>query len=114
MIYRIRNLVFEGGGVLGIAYLGVLDYLYENNIIYWASQNGYVDILNWFKNLEFKYTNWAIDHASQNGYIEILDWFKNSLDVLRLTKLKYTVNAINCASEYGYIEILDWFKNSDL
>jgi len=27
MVKSIRNLVFEGGGVLGIAYLGVLDYL---------------------------------------------------------------------------------------
>jgi NTE family protein len=30
---KIFNLVFEGGGVLGIAYLGVLKYLYENNIM---------------------------------------------------------------------------------
>jgi NTE family protein len=29
---KINNLVFEGGGVLGIAYLGVLDYLYKNNV----------------------------------------------------------------------------------
>lgn len=27
------NLVFEGGGALGIAYLGVLHYLYQNNIL---------------------------------------------------------------------------------
>lgn len=31
MIRKIKNLVFEGGGVLGISYLGVLDYLYQNN-----------------------------------------------------------------------------------
>ena len=29
----ITNLVFEGGGVLGIAYLGVLDYLYHNGLM---------------------------------------------------------------------------------
>jgi NTE family protein len=29
---KISNLVFEGGGVLGIAYLGVLDYLYKNKV----------------------------------------------------------------------------------
>ena len=28
MRQRIRNLVFEGGGILGISYLGALDYLY--------------------------------------------------------------------------------------
>jgi NTE family protein len=31
MIDCIENLVFEGGGILGIAYLGVLDYLFQNN-----------------------------------------------------------------------------------
>jgi len=30
MIRQIKNLVFEGGGILGIAYLGVLDYMYHN------------------------------------------------------------------------------------
>lgn len=30
---KIKNLVFEGGGVLGIAYLGVLDYLYHNDML---------------------------------------------------------------------------------
>lgn len=33
MSKRIENLVFEGGGVLGISYLGVLQYLYENNLM---------------------------------------------------------------------------------
>lgn len=33
MFNKITNLVFEGGGVLGIAYLGVLQYLYQNNIL---------------------------------------------------------------------------------
>lgn len=30
MTRLIKNLVFEGGGVLGIAYLGALDYLFQN------------------------------------------------------------------------------------
>lgn len=29
----IENLVFEGGGILGIAYLGVLDYLHKNGLM---------------------------------------------------------------------------------
>ncbi|SHJ59542.1 patatin-like phospholipase family protein [Paramaledivibacter caminithermalis] len=33
MNYKINNLVFQGGGVLGIAYLGVLNYLYNNGIL---------------------------------------------------------------------------------
>lgn len=31
MTRQIRNLVFEGGGIWGISYLGVLDYMYQNN-----------------------------------------------------------------------------------
>jgi NTE family protein len=33
MVQNIYNLVFEGGGILGIAYLGVLDYLYQNHML---------------------------------------------------------------------------------
>lgn len=33
MVKDIRNLVFEGGGVLGISYLGVLDFLYRSGRI---------------------------------------------------------------------------------
>ncbi|MCM8710291.1 patatin-like phospholipase family protein [Clostridium sp. SYSU_GA19001] len=33
MAKKITNLVFEGGGILGISYLGALEYLYKNNII---------------------------------------------------------------------------------
>lgn len=33
MLYEIKNLVFEGGGVLGIAYLGVLDFLSQYGIL---------------------------------------------------------------------------------
>ena len=31
MYYQPSNLVFEGGGVLGVAYLGALQYLYQSN-----------------------------------------------------------------------------------
>lgn len=34
MVRKIRNLVFEGGGILGISYLGVLDYLFQNGLMY--------------------------------------------------------------------------------
>ncbi len=33
LIRQIKNLVFEGGGVLGISYLGALDYLFQNGIM---------------------------------------------------------------------------------
>jgi NTE family protein len=33
LVNQIRNMVFEGGGILGISYLGVLDYLYRSGRI---------------------------------------------------------------------------------
>ena len=33
MLAKIENLVFEGGGVLGISYLGALDYLFRNELM---------------------------------------------------------------------------------
>lgn len=33
LLEKIENLVFEGGGVLGIAYLGALDYLFRNGLM---------------------------------------------------------------------------------
>ena len=40
MNYNFRNLVFEGGGVKGIAYLGALEVLTERNIIQQAERIG--------------------------------------------------------------------------
>lgn len=34
MALKYKNLVFSGGGILGIAYLGSLDYLYKTNLIH--------------------------------------------------------------------------------
>ena len=33
MPLKYKNLVFSGGGVLGIAYLGVLEYFYQTRLI---------------------------------------------------------------------------------
>ena len=33
MYPSIKNLVFEGGGILGVTYLGVLDYLDEISVL---------------------------------------------------------------------------------
>lgn len=37
MRYNYKNLVFSGGGVLGIAYLGSLEYLYQTRVIHSVS-----------------------------------------------------------------------------
>src|SRR5438128_438090 len=80
-----------------------------NDLVEWASCDGNIDVLNWFKNsgLEFKYSFSAIDLASAHGHTNVLDWFKKSE-----FKFKYSVNAVDYASENGHIHILNWFKNS--
>ena len=42
----------------------------------WASINGHLHILEWFKNsgFELKYTEHAIDRASASGRLHILEW----------------------------------------
>ena len=83
--------------------------LYKNDIISSASENGHIQVLEWFKNsgYEFKYDRRAINLASEYGHIQVLEWFKNS-DY----EFKYYENAINYASEYGHVQVLEWFKNS--
>ena len=96
--------------------INILKKLKKNNKYYisnrgmdWASRNGHIDILEWYKNseLNFRHTENAINYASGNGHINILRWFKNSG-----FEFKYTDYAIDWASENGHINILEWFKNS--
>ena len=83
--------------------------LYVNDIIFNASKNGHVKVLEWFKNsgYEFKYNQCAIDFASGYGHIKVLEWFKNSG-----YEFKYDRYAIINACNRGHIKVLEWFKNS--
>lgn len=76
-----------------------------------ASENGYIDVLNWWKDsgLYLEYLESAMDRASRNGRINVLIWWKNSG-----LKLKYSTNAMNWASANGLIDVLNWWKNSGL
>jgi hypothetical protein len=83
--------------------------LYVNDILFNASSNGNIEILEWFKNssYEFKYDEDVIIWASYYGHTQVLEWFKNS---------GYEINYNNCeiyfASVNGHIQVLEWFKNS--
>ena len=83
--------------------------LYKNNIINNASQNGHIQVLEWFKNsgYEFKYTEWPINYASEIGDVQVLEWFKNSG-----YEFKYNKWALNFASNNKHVQVLEWFKNS--
>jgi hypothetical protein len=84
---------------------------FTSEALNYASQNGHVNVLEWWKNsgLELKYDEYALSLASKNGHVNVLDWwFKSGLP------LKYDEYALNHASCYGNINVLDWWKNSGL
>ena len=92
--------------------------LYKNDIIFNASKNGHVQVLEWLKNsdYEFNYDNNAIEHASFNGHVEVLEWFKNYgynfKYYLRAFNGYYLNDIIFNASKNGHVQVLEWFKNS--
>lgn len=113
---------------------------YSHCAIDWASCNGYVNVLDWFRasDYEFLYSEKAIDFACKNGHECILEWFhtscydflctENAIDyaskmghefVLEWFKsneynIMYSENAVNWACRYGHIDIIKWFHNSGL
>jgi hypothetical protein len=107
---------------LELKYNGLsLDEAYDNglslnevseNALDFASQNGHVELLEWWKISgleELKYTENALDWASAYGHVELLEWWKNSG-----LELKYTEIALNLALQNGQVKVLEWWKNSGL
>ena len=63
--------------------------LNKNNIINYASFNGHVQVLEWFKNsgYKFKYDKNAIYFASRNGgHIKVLKFYSNNINIKKLIK----------------------------
>ena len=84
-------------------------FVVENNIIYYASKFGHVQVLEWFKNsgYKFEYNNITMNKASLNRQIQILEWFKNSG-----YKLKYDYYVIE---NIKFVSILKFFiKNINI
>jgi hypothetical protein len=102
----------------------VFDFWYEVNNIYdlnfpmkytkWcinnASANGYIDVLEWWKDhrhkLRIKYSEHVIDHASGNGQLDVLEWWKLNREIF---PLHYTQYAIDMASANGHVHVLEWW-----
>ncbi|KAI9215993.1 hypothetical protein BC828DRAFT_409924 [Blastocladiella britannica] len=61
----------------------------------WASKNGHVNVLDWWRNsgLKLQYSYQAMDWASANGHVNVLDWWRDSG-----LELKYTHQAMDDAS----------------
>ena len=56
------------------------EVLYKNDIIFNASCDGHVQVLEWFKRsgYKFKYNKNAINGALYFGYVQVLEWYKRS------------------------------------
>jgi len=93
------------------------DDKYEKSILNWASEQGYVAVLDWWYNLtsksQLKYTRFAIHSASSNGHIAVLDWWKNK-SILDSIELKYNKFVLYYASEKGQLSVLYWWIDSGL
>ena len=90
--------------------------IHPYNVMNYASINGLVDVLEWWKTsgLKCSYTWDAIDNIdiknlTQEQIISVLEWWKSSG-----FKLRYTSRIINRTSKYGLIRVLEWWKNSGL
>ena len=77
----------------------------------WASEMGYVNILEWWKNLkiQLQYSEYALDHASVNRHFDVLEWWLKSK-----LPLKYSEYALDQASENGHVDVIDWWLKSNL
>ena len=92
-----------------------IEHNYKNSVvrfvdkIVYASSNGHVNILEWFKNnkyeIEFEYSQDSINEASKEGHINVLEWWKNSG-----YEFNYDEDAIHGASLNGHINVLDWWE----
>lgn len=89
-----------------------IELIYDERSLDNASENGYLDVLDWWKNsgLFLKYTSKSLDSASVNAKFDVLNWWLalyNEGDY----QLKYTEDPVNRASRNGSIEVLDWWLN---
>lgn len=87
-----------------------VEFIYTENAIDSASQNGHDDCLQFLIDHGFQIysTQSAVFAASWKGHKNILDLLKKHTDFI------YTESTICIASMYARFNVLDWFKNSSL
>ncbi|KAJ1567840.1 hypothetical protein HK096_008472, partial [Nowakowskiella sp. JEL0078] len=100
-------------GTFGLADKKQLTTAIVSESIASASQEGYLLVLEWWKNcgIDFDCPITAFYLASVNRQIPVLDFWKNLNHTI---ELHWDNRSINSASENGYIDVLDWWKNSNL
>ncbi|MDD4036448.1 MAG: patatin-like phospholipase family protein [Bacilli bacterium] len=104
---KIKNLVFEGGGILGISYLGALDYLYSHNLVkdverVAGTSVGAITALLLSLNLTFEEIS-RITNSIEYGKI------KEQNTIMNKTKIGKMIN--NVGSLYRLVNNYGWFSS---
>ena len=63
--------------------------------------------------IKLKYSKYAIDNASQNGHINVLDWWLKTSIKYKI-KLKYSNYSIYYASNKNNHKVLVWWLNASI
>lgn len=82
---------------------------YDEHIVDWACEKGYIEILEWIENNKYgyKYTESAAFGAIQAGHLSILKWFKRTGN-----EFFYDGWAIEQCRKNGDIAMLEWLTTN--
>ncbi|KAJ1565135.1 hypothetical protein HK405_013076 [Cladochytrium tenue] len=97
-----------------------LTLLWTSRAVDWASRNGHVAVLDWWRDsgLDVRYTAAAMDGASAAGHLHVLEWWRTQQAASgprrRVLPAKYTRAALDDASAGGRLDVLEWWRSSGL
>lgn len=82
---------------------------FTEDVVNEVSKSGHAAILDWFllvlpKNI--KYTTKSIAYASMEGHLNIINWFKNLSILSKKYNFLYDDNSLMLASCYGHVGVL--------
>ena len=101
----------EGGYVHILEWIhdNITDYKLTVECVYWAAQNGHLNVLQWLRNHNQELSIKACDLAAENGHLEIVIWFVENdchPDSNNFCEIAYN----------GHLHVLKWLyeKNYDI
>jgi hypothetical protein len=81
--------------------------LSQINIYLNAASQGYVEILEYLKNVKYNFddgwTMYLCDYAAKNGHLNVLKWARNN-------QCKWNSNVCSYAAKIGNLEIIQWIN----
>jgi hypothetical protein len=90
--------------------------LYDAEAIEGASQNGFVDVLDWWwrkSGLPLRYTELALEQASAKGHLQVLEWWRDAAAQDDRIVLRPGRSLI-WASQHGQVEVIRWWEDSGI